>query len=101
MGQYKIITYSKVVNFINSLDTQRKARIDRIYYLFEEYGRFLDIKYLKKLTTSVWELRAGNIRLFLALKGNTGIVVHGCVKKTNKTSQRDLELALQRIKKIG
>jgi len=50
---YKIITFFKVKEFIESLDNIRKARVDRIYYLFEEYGRFLPSKYLKKIAKDV------------------------------------------------
>ena len=59
MGKYKIFTYSKAKKFIDSLDKVRKARIDRIYFLFEEYGYFLPQKYLKKLRNGIWELRPG------------------------------------------
>jgi len=95
---YKIITFFKVEDFIESLDNIRKARIDRIYYLFEEYGRFLPSKYLKKIAKDVWELRPGDVRLFLTIRGNKGYVVHGICKKSQKISKKDLEVAIRRIK---
>lgn len=98
MNKYKIITNEKAKEFIESLDRIRRARIDRIYYLFEEFGRFLPSKYLKKLGKNIWELRPGEIRLFLTIKGNTGYVVHGIYKKTQKTPKSDLDLDLKRIK---
>ncbi|MDP3947944.1 MAG: type II toxin-antitoxin system RelE/ParE family toxin [bacterium] len=98
MLKYKTITHTKAKEFIDSLDKLRRARVDRIYYLFEEYGRFLPSKYLKKLSRDVWELRPGDVRLFLYIKGNTGIMVHGILKKTQKTPKRDLDLAIKRIK---
>jgi len=57
MGKYILITYHKTEKFIGSLDKIRKARVDRIYYLFEEYGFSLPDKYLRKLASNVWELR--------------------------------------------
>jgi len=55
-------------------------------------------KYLKKIAKNVWELRPGNIRLFLTIKGNQGYIVHGIYKKTQKTPKKDLDLAIKRIK---
>lgn len=98
--KYKIVTFAKVKEFINSLDGARRARIDRIYYHFEEYGRFLPSKYLKKIGREVWELRPGDIRLFLTIAGTSGYVVHGIYKKTQKVSKKDLELAIKRIKQL-
>lgn len=98
MTKYRIITHVKAKEFIQSLDNQRRARVDRVYYLFEEYGRFLPSKYLKKLSGEVWELRPGDIRLFLSIRGTTGIVVHGIYKKSQKTPKKDLDLAIKRIK---
>ena len=98
MGKYSIITYSKAKEFIGVLDKRRRARVDRIYYLFEEYGFFLPNRYLKKLTAKVWELRPGDVRLFLTIKGDKGYVVHGIYKKTQKTIKKDLDLAIKRIK---
>ena len=97
MNKYKIVTHAKARKFIESLDRTRRARIDRAYYLFEEFGRFLPNKYLKKLAKDIWELRPGDIRLFLAIKGNVGYIVHGIHKKTQKIPKRDLDLALKRI----
>lgn len=98
MSKFTITTHTKAKQFIESLDRARKARVDRIYYLFEEYGTFLPTKFLKKLSADVWELRPGDIRLFLAIKGNKGYVVHGVYKKTQKTPKKDLELSTKRIK---
>lgn len=100
MSRYKIVTTHHVVKFINSLDEQRKARIDRIYYLFEEYGRFLPSKYLKKLTTDVWELRPGDVRLFFCIRRNVGTIVHGIYKKSQKTPKKDLDLAIKRVGEV-
>ena len=97
---YTIITLAKAKEFIESLDSARKARIDRIYYHFEEYGRFLPGKYLKKIAEDVWELRPGDVRLFLTIMGGKGYIVHGIHKKTQKIPKRDLDLAVKRIKEL-
>lgn len=96
--RFTIVTHNKTKEFIESLDRTRKARVDKIYYLFEEYGRFLPSKYLKKIGKSIWELRPGDVRLFLTIKGNNAFVVHGIYKKTQKIPKNDIELAEKRIR---
>ena len=96
---YQIYTGGKVQKFIDGLDKIRRARVDRIYDLFEMYGTYMPGKYIKKLGPNLWELRPGDIRLFLTIKGIQGFVVHGIMKKTQKTPRKDLSLAMQRIKK--
>mgnify|MGYP001558911001 CR=1 FL=1 len=98
MIKYLLVAHAKVKYFIESLDRISQARVDRYYDLFEEYGPFLSNKYLKKIAKNVWELRPGNIRLFLTVKGNRGYIVHGIYKKTQKTPKKDLDLAIKRIK---
>lgn len=98
MEKYKIITFDKAREFIEKLDRLRKSRVDRYYGLFEIYGPRLPSKYLKKIAEKVWELRPGDIRLFLTIKENVGFVVHGIIKKSQKTLKKDLELAIKRIK---
>lgn len=97
---YQIITDNKAIDFIQDLDKVRRSRIDRIYDLFEIYGTLLPGKYLKKIAKNVWELRPGDVRLFLTLRGNKGIIVHGILKKTQKTPKQDLNLAMKRIKEL-
>lgn len=98
MKKYQIETHKKAKEFMESLDNARRARIDRFYDLFEIYGMFVPARYLKKIAKNVWELRPGDIRLFLTIKGNKGLVVHGIRKKTQKVPKRDLNLAIKRIK---
>lgn len=99
MNKFRIIIFSDPKDFINSLDKSRRAKVDKIYYLFEDYGFYLPGKYLKKLTKLVWELRPGDVRLLLHVKENVGYIVHAFLKKTQKTSKRDLKLAVDRIKR--
>lgn len=96
--KYQILTQVEAKKFIESLDKTRRARIDRFYDLFETYGVFLPSRYLKKIAKNVWELRPGDIRLFLTIKGNEGFVVHGIRKKGQKLPKKDLNLAIKRVK---
>lgn len=97
---YQIITGSKVKDFIDGLDKVRRARVDRIYDLFEVYGAYMPSKYIKKIAKNIWELRPGDVRLFLTIGGNQGFIVHGIFKKTQKIPKQDLELARKRIREL-
>ena len=96
--KYQIVTHSKVEKFADGLDSAQKARIDRLYDLFENYGPNLPSRYLKKVAKDIWELRPGDVRLFLTIKGNKGLVVHGIRKKSRKIPKKDLNLAAKRIR---
>lgn len=98
MTKFEIVTLNKAKDFIDSLDKIRKARVDRFYYLFEDYGFNLPDKYLRKVKGDIWELRPGNVRLFLTIKGTTGFVVHAILKKSQKIPKKDLDLAIKRAK---
>ncbi len=97
---YQIITGSKAKDFIEGLDKVRRARVDRVYDLFEVHGAYMSSKYIKKIAKNIWELRPGDVRLFLTIRGNEGFVVHGILKKTQKTPKQGLELAIKRIKEL-
>lgn len=94
---FSVITHAKAKEFIERLDRLRRARVDRIYFLFEQFGPSLPGKYLKKVDKDVWEFRPGDVRLLLTLRGRTAIVVHGIMKKSQKLPKREIELANMRI----
>lgn len=96
--RYSTTTLDKANEFIQGLNKKDQARVDKYYYLFDEYGPTLPSKYLKKLEKGIWELRPGKIRLFLTIRGNIGYIVHGMLKKTQKTPKHTLELVRKRIK---
>ncbi|OGG14066.1 hypothetical protein A3D77_00980 [Candidatus Gottesmanbacteria bacterium RIFCSPHIGHO2_02_FULL_39_11] len=100
MPQVVIVTEEKVQAFLNQLDRIRRARVDRYYTLLENYGWSLPSKYLKKISAEIWELRPGDIRIFMRKKENKAYAVHAIIKKTQKTSLRDLQTAIQRGKEI-
>lgn len=100
MNKFEVITHKTVKDFIESLDKVRRGRIDRVYFLFEEYGFLIPGKYLKKIADNLWEFRASDIRLFFTIKGSTAYVIHAIYKKTQKTPRNDLDLALKRTREI-
>lgn len=91
----------EVALFVEKLSLQDHARLDRIRKLFENYGFLIGQKYIKKVTRSgIWELRSGNVRIFLCIKGEKAIGVHAIYKKSQKLLLRDLKLTEKRCKNL-
>jgi phage-related protein len=92
-----------VRNFLESLQLRQKSKIFGIFENIQKYGLDSVIPHVKKLSgTPLWEIRVlgqDNIRvIYLVPKSNTVLVLHGFIKKTQQTSQRDLSLAQKRYK---
>ena len=101
---YKIDRNNPVKEFINSLDTKINAKILKILYYIENYGLESVSSYIKKLSGyPLWEIRVLgkiNVRIIFALyEKGTVWVLHGFIKKTNKTPKNGLTVALNRYNK--
>lgn len=89
-------------DFIESLSPNQAKKVGRILAYIEKYGLVTAIRHVKKLTgTPLWEIRIlgdDNIRVIYAtLVQDTIIVLHGFIKKTQKTPPKELEIALNRL----
>jgi len=111
--EYKIELYEKtdgktpVLEFILSLDAKQQAKIYREIDLLEKFGNELHYPHVDtikgKKYDNLWELRielASNIfRVFYFLpENNKVILLHGIVKKKQKTPKKELDIALERMK---
>ncbi len=107
--------HSWTVEFVNSeaegeflaLPADIKARLDRIILLIMEYGlERIGEPYIKHLRGKLWELRAhgrtGQARsLYATMTGRRIIILRTFIKKTAKTPEREITLALARLKEFG
>ena len=113
MEKFKIVLYEttsgrKIVSdFIESFEDLIKTKIHNNLDLLEEYGlKLLSSPLVKKIhqDPSIYELRIKSkleIRiLFYFYKPNYFIILHGFVKKTKKTSRKDIKLAGKRFKEF-
>lgn len=98
---------SPVLDSILETDAKMQAKIYREIDLLEQFGKDLSYPYIKKLEgkkyKDLWELRikhSSNIfRIFYFIYINDRcILLHGFVKKTQKTPKQELETALSRMK---
>lgn len=89
--------------FLDSLEKRQQAKVIRIFQYIKEYGLDAITVHTKKLTrTPFREIRIvgrGNIRIIYILpKAYTILVLHGFVKKKQKTPRKELEIAFARYK---
>lgn len=95
------VYYSRdVVKFLKKASAKDRARVSRTREFFEKRGYFIGPKYIKKISGNMWELRAGNVRLFLCARGDKVYGVHAIFKKSQKLKSHDIQLAERRCSEI-
>ncbi len=90
-------------DFLDSLQDKQQSKILRILNNIKMYGLDSLIPHLKKLTgTPLWEIRIlgrDNIRILYVIKQKDSILVlHGFIKKQQKTPIKEISNAISRIK---
>ncbi|MDR2108091.1 MAG: type II toxin-antitoxin system RelE/ParE family toxin [Coriobacteriales bacterium] len=57
---------------------------------------------IRKMENELWEIRSrfrkGSARVFFIVDGTTMVLLHGIIKKTQKTPQKELDIARARLK---
>ena len=92
-----------VKEFIESLNEKQQRKIIRVLTYVEEYGLVIAIRHVKKLSgTPLWEIRilgVDNIRVLYAIYlSNSIVLLHGFIKKSQKTPPYAIQTALLRLK---
>jgi phage-related protein len=101
---WSIIFYEKedgttpVQEFLDKLPAKHHAKALRDIDILEKYGAALTEPHVKHMKGKLWELRiksASDIsRIFYFVRvGNDIVLLHGFVKKTQKTPNREIETA--------
>jgi len=80
------------------LSKEDGAVIAKVVDLFQDYGFELTEQHLKKLTRSLWELRAGRWRLLFGTIGGNTVITNILLKKSQKTPKNEIDLAIKRLK---
>lgn len=89
-----------VEKFIRSLDKATISKFTREANLLEKHGPSLGMPYSKKLTRNLCELRIRGkqeVRIIYGFIGNKIYLLHGFLKKTQKTPMKEIEIAQQRF----
>lgn len=97
---------SNVEKELLSLPKDLQARFIHIADLLEEFGpKRVGMPHVRSLGHKLWEIRMSGHSgigraIYITLHGQRIVILHAFVKKTQKTPQRAIELALQRMKEI-
>ena len=97
-AKFKIIYSDEAIDFLDSIDVRAKAKI---MYNVNRSKYILDKELFKKLDgTDIWEFRtlyngiAYRLLAFWDTKKDTLVIAtHGCIKKTQKTPQKEIAKA--------
>jgi len=104
----KVIYYSTsngenpIVDFLDTLSEKQQRKILRIVSFIKIYGLDSSIPHIKKLIgTPLWEIRIlgrDNLRVLYVLSNDKKVILlHGFVKKVQKTPAREINIALVRF----
>ena len=103
---WKIIVFESergekfVEEFIQSLDKSTISKVSNHIDLLQENGSILGMPHAKKLTKDIYELRVRGreeVRIFYAFLGREIYLLHGFKKKTQKTPQKEIDIAIRRF----
>lgn len=80
-----------------------QARFAHIFELLEEYGTNVRGPYVAHVRGKIWEVRVEHDKvqrrlLYFPAPGRRFVMLHGFTKKTQKTPQKEIEVAEQRMK---
>lgn len=66
-----------------------------------QFGWPLGVPLIRKLEAGIWEVRSsitqGIARVLFAVEGHTMVLLHGFIKKSQKTPRSELQTAQQRL----
>jgi phage-related protein len=69
-----------------------------------QYGWPLGMPLIRKLEPGLWEVRSRlqgrTARVIFTVEGDTMVLLHGFIKKSQKTPGRDLQLVRQRLRAL-
>lgn len=93
---------SPVKEFIDGVEVKAQTKVRNAINLLKEFGVMTGSPHIKKLKgTELWELRilgTDSIRIFyVTMTGRIFLLLHGFKKKKDKTPQKEIKIALERL----
>ncbi len=92
----QIILLDFVETFLESLNAKEIAKVIRTIELLEEFGNDLGMPHSRHMTDGLLELRirgTREIRIFYCFHKKQAVLLHACIKKTQKTLDKELAKA--------
>jgi len=101
--EIKILLDSSLEEFIGSLQKSTIAKVLRTIDLLGEFGPKLGMPHTKKISAQLFELRirgTQEIRIFYTFHKSQIYLLHGFIKKSERTPKKEIRLALQKLKEL-
>lgn len=98
-----VVYHEEVILFIKRLQKPTQAKVLKSIELVEKYGEQLGMPHVKKITPLLYELRIrGNqeVRIFFSREDKEAVLIHGFIKKTQKTPQKEIKTAEKRKRSL-
>lgn len=93
-----------VRKWLKSLNKEERSAIGKDICTVQE-GWPLGMPLVRNLGMSLWEIRSvfpsGIARVIFTMRNNQMVLLHGFIKKTQKTPTNELELAKKRLKNLA
>lgn len=89
----QIIILDEVENFLSALQSEEIAKVIRTVELLEEFGNNLGMPHSRHMSDGLLELRVRGkreIRIFYCFHKHKAVLLHACIKKTQKTLEKEL-----------
>lgn len=97
----EIIFFDKKIEiFVTKLEKPTIAKVLRTIDLLERFGNHLGMPHSKNINRNLFELRIRGqqeIRLIYTFHRNKAIILHGFLKKSQKTPKKELVIARQKL----
>jgi len=90
-------------NFIESLEKPTIAKVLRTVDLLERFGSRLGLPHSRIISARLYELRirgAQEVRIFYTFHKSQIFLLRGFIKKSEKTPKKEIQAALQKLKKL-
>lgn len=92
-----------VRDWLKGLDTDQRKSIGKDIRT-AQYGWPIGMPLIRKLEAGLWEvrthLRGGIARTLFTVDANRIVLLHGFIKKSQKTPQNELQTARRRLRKL-
>ena len=94
-----------VKKWLETLDESASSKLFRNLVLLETLGLGIREPYVKHLGNKLYEVRAKDHKgiyrvIYFASRGQKFVLLHGFVKKTEKTPRKELAIAKERMKEF-
>ena len=102
---WQVTVDTKVSAFIEQLELSSQSKALGILKLLEEYGSLLRKPHSKKISgyPNLFELRTSGsspVRMFYTIQNQKFRILHGFIKKSDKTRLRELRQAINRMREL-